>query len=109
MLLGFKVLLTALLSSCRAVSGDKLDIKEGPQGLIIPDLRIEPVVRPEDVTNVLQKGKQNRSTLATNMNEHSSRSHLVLTLYVKGQDLAKGEVAELDPLALSCMISSTHH
>ncbi len=71
-------------------TGDKLDIKEGPQGLLIPGLRIEPVMRPEDVANVLQKGKQNRSTFATNMNEHSSRSHLVLTLYVKGQDLAQG-------------------
>jgi hypothetical protein len=71
--------------------GDKLDIKEGPQGLFIPGLRVEAVGGAEDVVAVLQKGKQHRSTFATNMNEHSSRSHLVLTIYVKGYDTAKGE------------------
>ncbi|KAF6254764.1 P-loop containing nucleoside triphosphate hydrolase protein [Scenedesmus sp. NREL 46B-D3] len=71
-------------------SGDKLDIKEGPQGLFIPGLRVEAVGGAEDVVAVLQKGKQHRSTFATNMNEHSSRSHLVLTIYVKGYDNAKG-------------------
>lgn len=73
--------------------GDKLDIKEGPQGLFIPGLRVEAVGGAEDVVAVLQKGKQHRSTFATNMNEHSSRSHLVLTIYVKGYDTAKGERA----------------
>lgn len=46
----------------------------------------------DDVAAVLQKGKQNRSTFATNMNEHSSRSHLVLSLYVKAEDLIKGNM-----------------
>jgi hypothetical protein len=73
--------------------GDKLDIKEGPQGLFIPGLRVEAVGGADDVVAVLQKGKQHRSTFATNMNEHSSRSHLVLTIYVKGYDSAKGELA----------------
>jgi hypothetical protein len=34
---------------------------------------------------VIEAGKANRSTFATNMNEHSSRSHLVLSVYVVGQ------------------------
>lgn len=71
--------------------GDKLDIKEGPSGLYIPNLRIEAVNSPEDVAAVLQKGKQNRSTFATNMNEHSSRSHLVLSIYAVAKHLTKGE------------------
>jgi hypothetical protein len=54
-------------------AGDKLDIKEGPSGLFIPGLRVEPVCSPQDVVSVLQKGKQHRSTFATYMNEHSSR------------------------------------
>lgn len=88
------------------IPGDKMDIKEGPQGLHIPGLRIEPVAKAEDVTNVLQKGKQNRSTFATNMNEHSSRSHLVLTVYVKGQDLTKGERSDTTQMHQSrCDIS----
>lgn len=71
-------------------AGDKLDIKEGPSGLYIPNLRIEAVNSPEDAAAVLQKGKQNRSTFATNMNEHSSRSHLVLSVYVTARHLTKG-------------------
>jgi hypothetical protein len=76
--------------ACVHPAGDKLDIKEGPQGLYIPNLRIEAVNGPEDVAAVLQKGKQNRSTFATNMNEHTSRSHLVLSLYVTAKHLTKG-------------------
>eukprot|EP00775_Hariotina_reticulata_P002428 gene2428-2732_t len=71
-------------------TGDKFDVKEGSSGLFIPGLRVEPVHNLDDVAAVLQKGKQNRSTFATNMNEHSSRSHLVLSLYVKAEDLIKG-------------------
>ena len=40
---------------------------------------------------VISRGKQNRSTFATNMNEHSSRSHLVLSLYVIGTNKSTGE------------------
>jgi len=76
-------------------SGDKLDIKEGPSGLFIPNLRIESVCGPEDVAAVLQKGKQNRSTFATNMNEHSSRSHLVLSIYVAARHHTKGRYSSL--------------
>lgn len=80
----------AAATPCACPPGDKLDIKEGPQGLFIPGLRIEPVAGLHDVTSVLQKGKQNRSTFATNMNEHSSRSHLVLTIHLKAHDMQKG-------------------
>lgn len=72
-------------------AGDSLSVKEGPSGLYIPNLRIEAVSGPEDVAAVLQKGRQNRSTFATNMNEHSSRSHLVLSIYVTAKHLAKGK------------------
>ncbi|KAF8072828.1 Kifc3 [Scenedesmus sp. PABB004] len=71
-------------------SGDKLDVKEGPGGLFVPGLRVEPVLACEDVGALLQKAKQHRSTFATNMNEHSSRSHQVLTVYIAATDLVKG-------------------
>lgn len=77
-------------------AGDSLSVKEGPSGLYIPNLRIETVSGPEDVAAVLQKGRQNRSTFATNMNEHSSRSHLVLSIYVTAKHLAKGEQQAMD-------------
>lgn len=54
---------------------------QGPEGMFVPGLRVEEVSGLEGVAAVIHKGKQNRSTFATNMNEHSSRSHLVLSLY----------------------------
>jgi kinesin family protein C2/C3 len=71
-------------------AGDKLDVKEGPEGMFVAGLRSEPVGSFDEVVAVLQKGKQSRSTFATNMNEHSSRSHLVLSLYVVAKNLATG-------------------
>eukprot|EP00877_Chromochloris_zofingiensis_P015256 jgi/Chrzof1/9985/Cz04g23010.t1 len=73
-----------LLSGSRD-SGDKLDVKEGPEGMFVPGLRMEEVINIDELMAALQKGKQNRSTFSTNMNEHSSRSHLVLSMYVRGQ------------------------
>ncbi len=70
--------------------GDKLDVREGPSGLYVAGLRMEEVSTEQEVALVMAKGRQNRSTFATSMNEHSSRSHLVITLYVKGQDLRTG-------------------
>jgi len=62
---------------------DKLDVKQGADGgMTVPGLRIEGVVGVEDVSAVIARGKNNRSTFATNMNEHSSRSHLVLSVYI---------------------------
>lgn len=66
-------------------AGDKLDVKEGPEGMFVPGLRMEEVINIDELMAALQKGKQNRSTFSTNMNEHSSRSHLVLSMYVRGQ------------------------
>ncbi|CEM05202.1 unnamed protein product [Vitrella brassicaformis CCMP3155] len=59
----------------------KLAIRTGPQGNYVPDLVIWPVNTPEEVQNALNTGTQNRSVGCTNLNEHSSRSHLILSVY----------------------------
>lgn len=41
----------------------------------VPGLTIVEVKSPEEVFKVLQKGYKTRATFATNVNEHSSRSH----------------------------------
>ncbi|RHY30377.1 hypothetical protein DYB32_004358 [Aphanomyces invadans] len=46
-----------------------------------------------DVFNLIAKGNQNRSTHATDMNEHSSRSHSILSIYVKSTNVATNVVA----------------
>ena len=43
-----------------------------------------------DVSALISRGKSNRSTYSTNMNEHSSRSHLVLSVYVTATNNASG-------------------
>eukprot|EP00199_Chlamydomonas_sp_CCMP681_P000065 CAMPEP_0119105464 /NCGR_PEP_ID=MMETSP1180-20130426/3409_1 /TAXON_ID=3052 ORGANISM="Chlamydomonas cf sp, Strain CCMP681" /NCGR_SAMPLE_ID=MMETSP1180 /ASSEMBLY_ACC=CAM_ASM_000741 /LENGTH=1060 /DNA_ID=CAMNT_0007090509 /DNA_START=65 /DNA_END=3247 /DNA_ORIENTATION=+ len=72
-----------LLSGGREQDGDKLDVKQGPEGMHVPGLKLEEVRSIDDVANFMKRGKQSRSTFATNMNEHSSRSHLVLSVYVQ--------------------------
>ncbi|KAG2454753.1 hypothetical protein HYH02_000588 [Chlamydomonas schloesseri] len=62
--------------------GDKLDVKQGPEGMYVPGLKLEEVKDMGEVTAMIDRGKSNRSTYATNMNEHSSRSHLVLSVYI---------------------------
>lgn len=69
---------------------DKLDVKQGPEGMFVPGLRVEEVRSMDDVAMLIGRGKSNRSTFATNMNEHSSRSHLVLSLYVMSSHLTRG-------------------
>jgi len=61
-----------------------LEIRRSKEGRIeVPSLTKEPVTCLEDVIKLLKKGNANRATAATSMNEHSSRSHMVLWVDVK--------------------------
>jgi hypothetical protein len=51
------------------------------------------VVSIADVNNVLQLASKHRSTASTNMNEHSSRSHLILLTYISSFNRVTGEKA----------------
>ncbi|GIL77178.1 hypothetical protein Vretimale_3159 [Volvox reticuliferus] len=75
-----------------AQDGDKLDVKQGPDGMYVPGLKLEEVHNMGEVTSMIGRGKSNRSTFATNMNEHSSRSHLVLSVYVSCVSKLNGTV-----------------
>jgi Kinesin motor domain len=56
-----------------------LEIRRSKEGRIeVPNLTKETVTCIEDVIRLLKKGNANRATAATSMNEHSSRSHMVL-------------------------------
>lgn len=60
----------------------KLDVRQGNDGVYVPDLTMCEVSETAQVDDVIAKGKKNRSTFATSMNEHSSRSHCILSIYV---------------------------
>ena len=84
-------------------TGEKatLDIRRGPKGKIeIPNLSKEPVKTIQDVMALLKKGNANRATASTDMNEHSSRSHMVLAVDVSsgivGQPKNKGTLYLVD-------------
>lgn len=63
--------------------GINLDIRQSTDGCIyVPGLKLVRVCNLQDVMDVFAKGSANRATATTNLNEHSSRSHLILTVHV---------------------------
>ena len=60
----------------------KLDIRmeEDGSGVYVTDLTSVCVTNPEEVVAYLKEGSSNRSVGITKMNEHSSRSHLVMII-----------------------------
>lgn len=67
----------------RAGGKASLDIRRNQDGRIeVPNLTKEKVSSLEEVMALLKRGNSNRATAATDMNEHSSRSHMVLSVDV---------------------------
>jgi kinesin family member C2/C3 len=65
------------------VGADKLEIRQGDHGNYVPNLTIVPVTKMDQVVELLTFADRNRSKASTNMNEHSSRSHLMLSVNVE--------------------------
>lgn len=65
--------------------GDRLEVKQGPQGNHVPGLTQVPVSNLQEVQRLLQVADKNRSQACTNMNEHSSRSHMMLTVTISSE------------------------
>ena len=60
-----------------------LDIRRSKEGTIeVPGLEKQVVRSLDDVMILLKKANENRATASTNMNEHSSRSHMILNVDV---------------------------
>ncbi|XP_004625999.1 kinesin-like protein KIFC3 isoform X6 [Octodon degus] len=72
---------------------EKLEIRLCPDGsgqLYVPGLTEFQVQSVEDINKVFEFGHNNRTTEFTNMNEHSSRSHALLIVTVRGRDCSTG-------------------
>jgi len=65
-------------------------IRMGESGIFVEGLTLEPVETEEDVLALMRRGNSNRATGVTNMNEHSSRSHSMLTVEVEGENKVAG-------------------
>ncbi|KAL5109908.1 Kinesin-like protein KIF3A [Taenia crassiceps] len=62
----------------------RLEIKERPDcGVYVRDLSSVMVQSPNEMERLMNLGSRNRCTAATNMNEHSSRSHAIFSITVE--------------------------
>jgi hypothetical protein len=61
-----------------------VEIKQGPQGVHLPDAVVVEVHSQDAVEVLMKRGSSNRSVGRTNANEHSSRSHSLLILDIHG-------------------------
>ncbi|XP_058135918.1 kinesin-like protein KIFC3 isoform X3 [Dasypus novemcinctus] len=72
---------------------EKLEIRLCPDGsgqLYVPGLTEFRVQSVADIHKVFEFGHSNRTTEFTNLNEHSSRSHALLIVTVRGVDFSTG-------------------
>lgn len=62
----------------------KLELKERPDtGVYVKDLQSFVTKSIKEIEHVMNVGNQNRAVGATNMNEHSSRSHAIFVVYIE--------------------------
>jgi len=71
-------------------SEEELKILTGDRGMYVKGLTSIPVETEEDVLTMMKRGNSNRSVGKTNMNEHSSRSHSLLSVEVEGENTIAG-------------------
>ncbi|KAF0933948.1 hypothetical protein E2562_021013 [Oryza meyeriana var. granulata] len=74
----------------RDLLGSGIQNTTQPNGLAVPDATMCPVTSTSHVIELMQTGHDNRAMSATALNERSSRSHSVVTIHVRGQDLKTG-------------------
>ncbi|KGN53526.1 kinesin-like protein KIN-14Q isoform X1 [Cucumis sativus] len=73
-------------------SAKRLEVRQISEGIHhVPGMVEAPVDNMNEVWEVLQTGSNARAVGSTNCNEHSSRSHCIHCVMVKGENLLNGE------------------
>eukprot|EP00752_Nemacystus_decipiens_P008634 g7710.t1 len=62
----------------------KLEVRHGEQGNFVPGLTTVEVSTLDEVLRMLAVADKNRASACTNLNDHSSRSHLISSVNVRG-------------------------
>jgi len=71
---------------------EKLDIRQGPDGgNIVPGLLEQTVDSDVQIMELIKVGQTNRAVGSHDMNEHSSRSHSIITLSCRGKNRMDGQ------------------
>jgi len=66
----------------KSTTEQKYEVKQGADGMYVPNLTSLTVKTLEDVQRIITLGSKNRAVGTTNMNEYSSRSHSLLVVKV---------------------------
>ncbi|KAJ0040808.1 hypothetical protein Pint_28780 [Pistacia integerrima] len=80
----------------------KLDIKKDSKGMVaVENVTVVSVSTFEELKSIIQRGSDQRHTSGTQMNEESSRSHLVLSIVIEStnlqtQSVARGKLSFVD-------------
>ena len=83
--------LVDLLTDAPKSDRPKLDVKHDESGMVyISNITILPAGSASDLHSIMEMGLAHRHTGATNMNEHSSRSHLILAVLIESTNVETG-------------------
>ncbi|GAB2282924.1 Kinesin-like protein KIN-14E, variant 2 [Dionaea muscipula] len=80
----------------------KLDIKKDSKGMVhVENSTIARISTYEELRNIIKRGSEQRHTSGTQMNEESSRSHLILSIVIESinlqtQSVARGKLSFVD-------------
>ncbi|OWM68374.1 hypothetical protein CDL15_Pgr004856 [Punica granatum] len=72
----------------------KLDIKKDSKGMVsVENVTVVSISTIEELRGIIQRGSEQRHTSGTQMNEESSRSHLILSIVIESTNLQTQAVA----------------
>ncbi|KAL5181141.1 Kinesin-like protein KIN-14E [Glycine soja] len=80
----------------------KLDIKKDSKGMVaVENVTIVSISTMEELNSIIQRGSEQRHTSGTQMNDESSRSHLILSIVIESTNLqsqstARGKLSFVD-------------
>lgn len=80
----------------------KLEIKKDQKGMVsVENTTVLPISSYEDLRTIIVRGSERRHTSGTQMNEESSRSHLILSIVIEStnlqtQSVARGKLSFVD-------------
>ncbi|PIA26323.1 hypothetical protein AQUCO_09500055v1 [Aquilegia coerulea] len=80
----------------------KLDIKKDMKGMVsVENVTVVPISTFEELRNIISRGSEQRHTSGTQMNDESSRSHLILSVVIEStnlqtQSVARGKLSFVD-------------
>ncbi|CAN1175671.1 Kinesin-like protein KIN-14E [Linum perenne] len=86
----------------KSAKPSKLDIKKDSKGMVsIENVTVKSISTFEDLKTIIQRGSERRHTSGTQMNEESSRSHLILSVVIEStnlqtQSVARGKISFVD-------------